>query len=108
MCTPIHVEFTIPHPGAPLPDLVAVNSGGPDSACPSSLFSVPIAWGDIDFISIQASITGSLHAQSGFPEGARGMMDLKQIGLNPGSPKGTGPLYDAFPVESINLKTVGP
>jgi hypothetical protein len=68
---------------------------------------VPYKWSDVDFISIQATITGLLHAPE-WPEGTAGRLDVKQIGIKPGDPRGgTGPLRDAFPVESISLTPIG-
>jgi hypothetical protein len=97
-----HVEFIITKPGAKLPDLVGANYD--PVSCPNV---VPFKWTDIDFISIQASITGPLHAPD-WAEGTPGRLDVEQIGLDPGFQKGgTGPLSDAFPVESITLQRIG-
>jgi hypothetical protein len=95
-----HIQFEIPYPGAPLPDLVAAFAGDP--ACPSSLFPVPFAFGDIDFLAIRASIKGTL------PGGAPAMMTVLQTGLtNPAVGQKGGPLSDGFPVESIDINPLG-
>jgi hypothetical protein len=92
-------------PGAPLPSLVCINSG-PDclevAPCPAGF--------ELDSISIQAGITGPLHALAGLgPEGTPGRMDVTEIGLITAAISNDfkGPLRDAFPVESIALKAIG-
>ena len=95
----LRLEFVNQAPGAPLPDLVAANAD--PLLCPVGLFAVPLSWNNIDFLSLQASITGKLHAPN-WPEGTPGRLDVVQIGM-PSSPKGSGPLSDAFPVESVAL-----
>jgi hypothetical protein len=99
------VVFTIPSPGAPLPDLVCINNG-PD--CPNV---APCPEGfEIDFLSAEASISGPLHALAGLgPEGTPGRLIVTQTGLvKPGIANGfKGALSDAFPAESIELRRVG-
>jgi hypothetical protein len=100
----LHAEFINTAPGAPLPDLVAANFDA--TLCPGP-FVPPLSFSDFDFLSIEASITGTLHAPSGFPEGTPGMLAVKQTGLLRLIPKPKGPLVDLFPVESIALKPIG-
>jgi hypothetical protein len=96
-----HAEFVITIPGAPLPDLVGANYD--PIFCPNV---VPYSYSNIDFLSIQASITGPLHAPY-WPEGALGRLDVNQVG-KPNNPRGgTGPLSDAYPVEFIALTRIG-
>jgi len=98
-----HVEFVNSAPGAPLPDLVAVNAAG----C-AEPFPIPLSWSDIQFIAIEASIKGTLHALSGFPEGSSGMLAVKQTGLLGIPPQSfPKPRWDQYPVESIDFKPIG-
>jgi hypothetical protein len=99
-----HIEFVNSAPGAPLPDVVAVNQDPVN--CPGP-FVPPLSYSEVDFLSIEASITGTLHAPSGFAEGTQGMLAVKQIGLLSQPPRSSGPLRDQFPVESIDLKPIG-
>jgi hypothetical protein len=99
-----HIEFVNSAPGAPLPDVVAVNEDPVN--CPGP-FVPPLSYSEVDFLSIEASITGILHAPSGFAEGTPGMLAVKQIGLLSQPPRSSGPLRDQFPVESIDLKPIG-
>src|SRR5262249_6285166 len=71
-----HVEFVNAYPGAPLPDLVALNAD--PIACPGP-FAVPLSVSDIGFMSIEARITGSLHAPN-WPEGTPGRLAVTQVG----------------------------
>jgi hypothetical protein len=84
-------QFVNRAPGAPIPDLVTATQCG----CVEN-----------DTISIQASITGLLHAPE-FTEGARGKLHVQEIG--PIQPKkgGHGPLSDGYPVEAIDLTPLG-
>src|ERR1700752_4923669 len=86
-----HAEFVNSAPGAPLPDLVAVNA-----AFCAEPFPIPFSWSDIQFIAIEASIKGTLHAtsSSGFAEGTPGMLAVKQTGLLSQPPRPSGPLSD--------------
>jgi hypothetical protein len=98
-----HVEFVNTAPGAPLP---AIPCGDP--ACPtmpSCPGGTPL---EVDFLSVQASITGQLHAPL-WPEGTPGKLDVTQIGpLKTAITNGfKGPLSDSFPVESIALRSTG-
>jgi hypothetical protein len=96
-------HFIITKPGAPLPDLVGANYD--PVFCPNV---VPYPWSNIQFIAEEASITGPLHASPDWLEGTSGKLDVKQTGIQPGAPKGgTGPLSDAYPVESITVTRIG-
>lgn len=101
----LRVVFTIPAPGAPLPDLVCINSG-PD--CPN-VTPCPARF-EIDFLTVQASITGPLHALAGLgSEGTPGRLIVTQTGLiKPAIKNGfKGALSDAFPAESVELRRIG-
>jgi hypothetical protein len=97
-----HVEFTNTAPGAAIPDLLCQAS----VVCPS-MAPCPPAF-NFEFISIEASITGPLHAPL-WPEGTPGQLTVRQIGLlQPAINNGfKGALADAFPAESVDLKTIG-
>lgn len=99
------VVFTIPAPGTPLPDLVCLNQG-PD--CPNV---APCPQGfELDFLSVEASATGPLHALAGLgPEGTTGRLVVTQTGLiKPAIKNGfKGALSDAFPAESVDLHRLG-
>ena len=99
------VVFTIPAPGAPLPDLVCINQG-PD--CPNV---APCPEGfEIDFLTVQANARGPLQALAGLgPEGTPGRLTMTQIGLiKPAIKNGfKGALADGFPVEKIELRATG-
>lgn len=101
----LRAVFTIPAPGAPLPDLVCINQG-PD--CPNV---APCPEGfEIDFLTFQANAEGPLHALAGLgPEGTPGRLTMTQIGLiKPAINNGfKGALADAFPVEKIELRATG-
>ncbi len=97
-----HAAFTNPRPGAPLPDLVCINA----AFCPAV---VPCPNLQMDFLSIEAGITGPLHAPD-WPEGAPGRMTVTQVGINNPAVHKTpapGPVSDGFPVESIALSPIG-
>lgn len=85
----LQAVFTIPYPGAPLPDLLQVN-GTPD----------------MKFLAFTASGKGPLTAEFGVAEGTPGKCTIVQTGLLAGKGKGTA-VADGFPVESIDLKPVG-
>ena len=99
------VEFTIPNPGAPIPDLVCINRG-PD--CPS-VAACPMGF-ELDFLSAEGNITGPLHALAGLgPEGTPGRLIVTQTGLiAPAIKNGfKGALADAFPAERVELRRIG-
>lgn len=97
------IVFVNTAPGAPLPDLVGLNFD--PVFCPSV---VPFSWSNVDYLSIQASITGLLHAPD-WPEGTLGRLNLNQIVPLDAANRngGRGPLSDAAPVESIALIPLG-
>jgi hypothetical protein len=107
-----HVAFTNSAPAAPLPDLICVNA----AFCPAAKPCPPGF--EIDFLQEVASISGPLHAPLA-AEGTPGQLKVTQVGLNnpvtqKGLPPGCdpskqlcGPLWDAFPVESIDLRSIG-
>jgi hypothetical protein len=99
------VVFTNTGAGAPLPDLVCTNAS---QDCPQ-VAACPAGF-EIDSLDIEASITGPLHALAGLgAEGTPGRLDVTQIGpINAAIQNGfKGPLRDAFPVESIALRSTG-
>lgn len=99
------VVFTIPNPGAPIPDLVCINRG-PD--CPF-VAACPVGF-ELDFLMAQGNITGPLHPAAGLgPEGTTGRLTVTQTGLiAPAIKNGfKGALADAFPAESVELRRIG-
>jgi hypothetical protein len=95
-------------PGAPLPDLVCIQA-----AFCSDLKPCPTGF-ELENMSIQASITGLLHAPAlpdpvSWPEGAAGRLAVQQLILIHAAAQngGSGPLSDASPVEAIDLKPIG-
>jgi hypothetical protein len=102
-------EFINSAPGAPLPDMVGISYD--PVACPTV---VPFPIANVVSFSIQASITGILHAPAlpnpvSWPEGATGRLDVVQIvpfhaAIQNG---GKGPLFDSASVEAISLKPIG-
>jgi hypothetical protein len=100
--TLLHVVFTIDKPGAPLPDLVAINYTPAEK-----------------FVAFNAQGEGPLTILYGVPEGTPGKCQITQTGLFDVTFKqlseefkGKAGLnsrvaYDFFPVENINLQVVG-
>jgi hypothetical protein len=99
------LEFKNTAPGAPLPDLLCINSG---ADCPS-VAPCPAGF-EIDLLSADASVTGALHALAGLgPEGTPGRLIVTQTGLvDPAIHNGfKGALSDAFPAERVGLRALG-
>jgi hypothetical protein len=97
--------FTNTAPGAPLPDIVCINS----SQCPNVIAACPTGF-ELEFLMSQASAGGQLHALAGLgPEGTPGRLILTQTGLiQPAIRNGfQGALVDAFPAEAIELRAIG-
>jgi len=92
----LHVRFINTAPGAPLPDLLQLNS------FPDTLPGV-----ELKFLAFNASATGPLTAAFGVAEGTPGKLTIVQTGL---MTKGENPgraLKDLFPVEDIHLNAIG-
>jgi hypothetical protein len=84
-------QFVNSAPGAPIPDLVvAIHTGSVAT----------------ELLSIQASITGQLHAPE-FTEGAAGRLGITEIGPIQAHNSNAGPLSDGYPVEAIDLTPLG-
>jgi len=99
------IVFKNTAPGAPLPDLVCINAG---PSCPT-VAACPAGF-EIDFLSVQQTATGPLRAASGLgPDGTPGRLTVIQTGLiKPGLANGfKGALVDGFPVEMIELRSIG-
>jgi hypothetical protein len=77
--------------GAPIPDLVVALHKGSVAT---------------ELLSIQASITGQLHAPE-FTEGAAGRLGITEIGPIQAHNSKAGPLSDGYPVEEIDLTPLG-
>jgi hypothetical protein len=84
-------QFVNSAPGAPIPDLVVAFHTGSVTT---------------EQLSIQASITGQLHAPE-FTEGATGRLGVTEVGPIQAPNSHAGPLSDGYPVEAIDLKPVG-
>jgi hypothetical protein len=84
----LHAVFFIDQPGAPLPDLVKIQSS-------------PV----LTFLAFTMSASGPLTPEYGVTEGTPGKCTIVQTGYA-GNGKGRA-LSDSFPVEDINLSVVG-
>jgi hypothetical protein len=84
-------------PGAPLPDLIQLNSA-------------PAADQRLDYLFFGADVAGPLTAQFGVPEGTPGRCTIRQNGLlavaSKASPKSRVGA-DGFPVERVDLRRIG-
>jgi hypothetical protein len=82
-CT-MQVRFTIPHTGGPLPDLEDT-----------------FASGDVTYIHVTSSATGTLPTNSGFPDGTSGSAStIQQTAFTPGQ----GRVLDGFPSERVVVR----
>jgi hypothetical protein len=88
----LHVEFIIPAPGGPLPDLLQLVNFGVEGM-------------ELEVLSFQSSAFGPLNAPFGVPDNTPGKLTISQVGLIPNFDKGRA-LADAFPVETVILSVV--
>lgn len=88
----LNAVFINTAPGAPLPDLLQ------------------FFWGsgvELKFVLFQAVAKGPLTAQFGVPDGTPGMLHILERGIFATPSRGKA-LADFFPVETVDLRVVGP